>query len=88
MPVTATHSGRIRIRKRRRLGRALQLVIIAALFGWGLFLANLIHQETVGSDQRAVAECIEQHNRAAVGSSGQDVVAITALCAHSKADGQ
>jgi len=88
MSTTATGSSRVRIRKRRRLGRALQLVIITAFLGWGLFLANLIYQETVGNDQRAIAECIEQHNRAAVGSSGQDAVAIAALCARSKADGQ
>jgi len=82
-----TGSGRVRIRKRgQRFSRPLRLIIIVALLGWGLFLANLIHQETVGNDQRAIAECIEQHNRAAVGSSGRDAVAIAALCAHSKAD--
>jgi hypothetical protein len=82
-----TGSGRVRIRKRgQRFSRPLRLIIIVALLGWGLFLANLIHQETVGNDQRAIAECIEQHNRAAVGSSGRDAVAIAALCAQSKAD--
>jgi len=85
MSTTATGSGRVRIRKRgQRFGRTLRLVIIAALLGWGLFLANLIYQETVGSDQRAIAECIEQHNLTAVGSSGRDVVAIAAMCAQSK----
>ena len=87
MSTMVTGSGRVRIRKRgQRFSRPLRLIIIVALLGWGLFLANLIHQETVGNDQRAIAECIEQHNRAAVGSSGQDAVAIAALCAHSKAD--
>jgi len=87
MSTMVTGSGRVRIRKRgQRFSRPLRLIIIVALLGWGLFLANLIHQETVGSDQRAIAECIEQHNRAAVGSSGRDAVAIAALCAQSKAD--
>jgi len=87
MSTMVTGSGRVRIRKRgQRFSRPLRLIIIVALLGWGLFLANLIHQETVGNDQRAIAECIEQHNRAAVGSSGRDAVAIAALCAQSKAD--
>ena len=89
MPPMAPHSGRVRIRKRgQRFGRPLRLVIVAALLGWGLFLANLIYHETAGSDQRAIADCIEQHNRAAVGSNGQDAVAIAAICAQSKANGQ
>lgn len=89
MSTVATGSGRVRIRKRgQRFGRPLRLVIIAALLGWVLFLANLIYQETVGSEQRAIAECIERHNLAAVGSSGQDAVAIAALCAQNKPAGQ
>lgn len=59
----------------------LRVVIIAALAGWGVFLANLIYRENVVSDQRAIADCIEEHNRTAVGSSGQDAVAIAAACA-------
>jgi hypothetical protein len=61
----------------------LRLVIIAAMLGWGLFVANLIYRETVVSEQRAIADCIEEHNRTAVGSSGQDAVAVAAVCAQS-----
>lgn len=81
-------SGRVRIRKRRRLSRTLWCIIIAATLGWGLFLADIIYHETVVSDERAVADCIEEHNRDAAGSSGQDAVAVAAMCAHSKSTGQ
>ena len=58
------------------------------MVGWGLFLADLIYRQTAASDERAVADCIEEHNRPAAGSSGQDAVVVAALCAHSKSSGQ
>jgi len=84
----AVRPGRVRIRKRRPLGRTLWAIIIAAALGWGLFLAHLIYRGTVVSDQRGVADCIEEHNRTAAGSSGQDAVAVAAMCAHSESTGQ
>ena len=88
MASPAVPSGRVRIRQRRRRGRTLLRVIIAAALGWGLFVAYHIFRANTVSDQSAIAHCIEEHNKTAVGSSGQDAVAIAALCAQSKASGQ
>jgi len=80
MSNSAVPSGRVRIRQRRRLGRALPRIIIAAAIGWVLFFAYYIYRETSNDDQRAIANCIEEQNRNAVGSSGREADAIAALC--------
>jgi hypothetical protein len=80
MPDPAVHSGRVRIRQRKRRSRALPRIIIAAALAWGVFLAFYIYRETSGDDQRAVADCIEEQNRSAVGSSSRDAATIVALC--------
>ena len=81
-------SGRVRIRQRKRRGRALPRIIIAAAVAWGLFLAFYIYRENSGDDQSAIANCIEEHNLNAVGSSGKEASAIAALCANSASAGQ
>lgn len=82
MPNSAARSGRVRTRQRRRLGRALPRIIIAAAVGWVLFFGYYIYRETSNDDQRAIANCIEEQNRNAVGSSGREAAAIAAMCAH------
>ena len=82
MPNSAVRSGRVRIRQRSRLSRMLPRIIIAAAVGWVLFLAYYIYRETANDDQRAIAECIEEQNRTAVGSSGKEAAAIALMCAH------
>jgi hypothetical protein len=66
----------------------LQRIIIAALCAWALLIGYWIYRENVVSDQRAVADCIEEHNRTAVGSDGKDAVVIAALCARNGSAGQ
>jgi hypothetical protein len=85
MSHSAARSGRVRLRPRRRLSRLLPRIIGAAAVAWAIFFAYLIYRENVVDDQRAIANCIEEHNRTAVGSSGQEAVAIAVLCARSKA---
>jgi hypothetical protein len=85
--MSAARSGKVRIR-RSRFGRVLPRVIVAATLAWGLFLAYYIYRENSVDDQRAIANCIEEHNRTAVGSSGQEAAAIATLCARSTAAGQ
>jgi|GEM_PF-4156169 len=63
-------------------------IIVAATLGWGLFLAYYIYRENSGDEQRAVAACIEEHNRNAVGSSGKEASAIALMCALSRPPGQ
>jgi len=88
MPDPAVYPGRVRIRQRRRRGRALPRIIIAAALAWGVFLAFYIYRETSVDDQRAVANCIEELNRTAVGASSRDAAAIVALCTQNRPAGR
>jgi hypothetical protein len=88
MASPAVHSGRVRIRQRKRRGRTLLRIIFAAALGWGLFAAYQIYRDNTVSDQRAIANCIEEHNQNAVGFSGEEAAAIAALCSRIKAAGQ
>jgi len=81
MPNSAVRSGRVRTRQRRRLGRALPRIIMAAAVGWVLFFGYYIYRENSNDDQRAIANCIEEQNRNAVGSSGKEASAIAFMCA-------
>jgi hypothetical protein len=63
-------------------------IIIAALFAWGLFIGYRIYRGNSTDDQRAIANCIEEHNQTAAGSDGRDAVAIAALCAPNGSAGQ
>lgn len=80
----AVRPGKVRLRPRNRLSRLLPRIIGAAAVAWVLFFVYLIYRENAVDDQRAVANCIEEHNRTAVGASGQEAVAIAALCARSR----
>jgi hypothetical protein len=86
MPHSAARSGRVRLRPRRRLSRLLPRIIGAAAVAWVLFFVYLIYRENVVDDQRAVANCIEEHNRTAVGADGREAAAIAALCARVRTD--
>jgi hypothetical protein len=63
-------------------------IIVAALFGWGLFVGYQLYRENSANSDRAVANCIEEHNRTAAGSDGRDAVVIAAICAHNRPAGQ
>lgn len=84
MSNSATRSGRIRTKPRGRLSRVLPRIIIAAAVGWVLFFAYLIYRETSNDEQRAIADCIEEQNRNAVGASGQEASQIALLCAQGR----
>ena len=84
MPYSATRSGRVRTRQRGPLRRVLPRIIIAAAVGWVLFFAYFIYRETSNDDQRAIADCIEEQNRNAVGASGREASQIALLCAQGR----
>ena len=84
MPNSAVSSDRVRTRRHRRRGRALPRIIMAAAVGWVLFFGYYIYRENSNDDQRAIANCIEEQNRNAVGSSGKEASAIALMCAHGR----
>jgi hypothetical protein len=61
-------------------------IIIAAAAGWVLFFGYYIYRENSNDDQRAIANCIEEQNRTAVGSSGREASAIAVMCARRPAN--
>jgi len=63
-------------------------IIIAAALAWGVFLAFYIYRGTSVDEQRAVADCIEEQNRTAVGSSSKDAAVIMAMCTRNRSAGQ
>lgn len=88
MSNSATRSGKVRLKPRRRLSRVLPRIIIAAAAGWVLFFGYYIYRETSNDDQRAIADCIEEQNRTAVGASGKEAGAIALMCAHGRFQNQ
>ena len=72
----------VRIReKRRRKRRLLPRLIAATVVAWGLFIAFYFYHDSASEAQRAMADCIQEHNPTAVGSSGEEARAVAALCA-------
>jgi hypothetical protein len=63
-------------------------IIIAAALAWGVFLAFYIYRGSSVDEQRAVADCIEEQNRTAVGSSSRDAAMVMALCTRNRSAAQ
>jgi hypothetical protein len=81
--MSAVRVRKIRARDRRPNSRLLLRVIAAAVVAWGAFFIFQFFHDSSADYQRAMADCIQERNKAAAPSSGEDASAAAMACATS-----
>ena len=85
---SAVRVRKIRVRKRRPVSRVLLRVIAATILAWGAFLIFQLYHDSSADYQRAMADCIQEHNKSAAPSSGEDASAAAMACATGTSGGR
>ena len=88
MSNSAIRVRRVRTRKRNPVSRILPRVIAAAVVAWGAFFVFQFYHDSNADYQRAMADCIQDRNKTAAPSSGEDASAAAMACATSMHGGK
>lgn len=81
--MNAVRVRKIRARDSRPNSRLLLRVIAVAVVAWAAFFIFQFYHDSNADYQRAMAECIQDRNKAAAPSSGEDASAVAMACATS-----